>query len=144
MNEAGQSFWKEGVGIFAERATSTIPNKKDAADLDEDRAPGPGARAGPGGRIRIWAILRAMAHPRHLRLNVCGIRHLPVPELRQMRHLRGDSVRHRRTREVLLGQSASVVRRVGQDDALVVDLDVGMMIRFLGAWNEGRDEEHGL
>jgi len=34
--------------------------------------------------------------------------------------------------------------RIDQHDALVVDLDVGMMVRGLGQGHQRADEEHGL
>src|SRR5262249_24198820 len=46
--------------------------------------------------------------------------------------------------EILHGQPALAVRRVGQRDALVVDLDVGMMIGRLRFGDEAVDEGDGL
>ena len=36
------------------------------------------------------------------------------------------------------------MRRVAEDDALVVNLDVGMMIGIFGAGHERAHEQHGL
>src|SRR5438552_13538759 len=54
--------------------------------------------------------------------------------------LRGKSIRRGGSREVLVGQAAFAVRGIGERDALVVDQDVGMMIRLLGLWREAVHE----
>ena len=44
----------------------------------------------------------------------------------------------------LRGQAALGVRRVGERDPLVVNLDVGMMIRGFRGRDQRADEEHRL
>jgi len=61
-----------------------------------------------------------------------------------MRKARGDRFGHRRAVEILLRKAAFVVRRIAEDDALVVDLDVGMMVGVFRAGHERADEQHGL
>src|SRR3989442_10918533 len=53
--------------------------------------------------------------------------------------LRGKSIRRGGSGEVLVGQAAFAVRGIGERDALVVDQDIGMMIRLLGL---GREAVH--
>src|SRR5215203_2013207 len=56
----------------------------------------------------------------------------------------GNRLRHCRAIEILFGQAARVMRRVTEDDALIVDLDVGMMIGVFGTRHERADKQHGF